>query len=51
MKEYGLINKLEVGSWMSTIGADLKDDLLPHVTGGLRGRNLVVGSLEVKCSS
>ena len=32
---------------MPTLGLTLKDDLLPHITGGFRGRAISVGSLEV----
>ena len=32
---------------MPTLGLTLKDDLLPHMTGGFRGRAITVGSLEV----
>ena len=38
---------MEVGTWMPALGLALKDDLLPHVTGGFRGRAITVGSLEV----
>ena len=32
---------------MPTLGLTLKDDLLPHITGGFRSRAITVGSLEV----
>ena len=47
MRESDRINQLEVGTWMPSTGLTLKDDLLPHVTGGFRGRAISVGSLEV----
>lgn len=46
VRESNRINHLEVGTWMPTLGLSLKDDLLPHVTGGFRGRAIIVGSLE-----
>lgn len=46
VRESDRINQLEVGSWMPSTGLTLKDDLLPHVTGGFRGRAITVGSLE-----
>ena len=47
VRESNRINQLEVGSWMPTLGLTLKDDLLPHVTGGFRGRAITVGTIEV----
>eukprot|EP00092_Neocalanus_flemingeri_P000465 GFUD01000495.1.p1 GENE.GFUD01000495.1~~GFUD01000495.1.p1 ORF type:complete len:837 (+),score=225.49 GFUD01000495.1:88-2598(+) len=46
VRESNRINQLEVGTWMPTLGLALKDDLLPHITGGFRGRAITVGSLE-----
>jgi len=46
VRESDRINQLEVGTWMPSTGLTLKDDLLPHVTGGFRGRAISVGSLE-----
>eukprot|EP00090_Calanus_glacialis_P014319 TRINITY_DN2308_c0_g1_i1.p1 TRINITY_DN2308_c0_g1~~TRINITY_DN2308_c0_g1_i1.p1 ORF type:complete len:839 (-),score=174.35 TRINITY_DN2308_c0_g1_i1:100-2616(-) len=46
VRESNRINQLEVGTWMPTLGLTLKDDLLPHITGGFRGRAISVGSLE-----
>jgi len=46
VRESDRINQLEVGSWLPSTGLTLKDDLLPHVTGGFRGRAITVGSLE-----
>lgn len=40
------VDSLEVGSWRPGLGLALKDDLLPHVTGGFRGRAITVASLE-----
>ena len=42
------INDLEVGHWEPTQGLDLKDDLFPHVTGGLRNRRILVTSIDVR---
>ena len=47
VRESNKINQLEVGTWILTVGLAMKDDLLPHVTGGLRGRNITVASFEV----
>lgn len=38
---------LDVGYWEPMQGSVLKDDLFPHVTGGLRGRLLTVASVDV----
>jgi len=46
VRESNRIKQLEVGTWTPTLGLALKDDLLPHVTGGFRGRAITVGSLE-----
>ena len=48
MKDYGKIQELDVGSWTTSVGLDMKDDLFPHVTGGMRGRRIMVASLEVR---
>ena len=40
-------NVVEVGTWEPMQGLVLKDDLFPHVTGGLRGRVLTVASMDV----
>ena len=37
---------LEVGSW-SQRGLATRDSLFPHVSGGLRGRNIKVTSIHV----
>ena len=46
VKESDRVNQLEVGSWTVDLGLIMKDDLLPHVTGGFRGRTIPVGSLH-----
>jgi len=46
VRESDRINQLEVGSWTPSLGLSLKDDLLPHVTGGFRGRAIMVGSID-----
>jgi hypothetical protein len=38
---------LEVGTWNLESGLHLKDDLFPHVTGGLRGKVIKIGSINV----
>ena len=48
VKDYGKIQELDVGSWTTSVGLDMKDDLFPHVTGGMRGRRIMVASLEVR---
>ena len=40
-------NAVDVGSWEPMQGLVLKDDLFPHITGGLRGRVLTVASMDV----
>ena len=39
--------RLDVGLWKPVTGQHMKDDLLPHVKGGMRGRTITVGSLDV----
>ena len=41
------INNLDVGKWEPTQGLSLTDDLLPHVTGGLRKRRIRVTATDV----
>ena len=48
MREEDRINKLEVGTWTTSVGLLLKDDLFPHVTGVFRGRVITVASIQVK---
>ena len=48
MKDYGKIHQLEVGTWMVSVGLNLKDTLFPHIAGGMRGRRIIVASLEVR---
>ncbi len=38
---------LEVGSWTLKGGLRLKDDLFPHVSGGLRGKTIKIASFDV----
>jgi ionotropic glutamate receptor len=38
---------IDVGGWEPMQGLMLKDDLFPHVTGGLRGRVFKVASINV----
>ena len=40
-------NVVEVGLWEPKLGLQLFDDLFPHVSGGLRGRQLTVASNHV----
>ncbi|KAK2714026.1 ionotropic receptor 93a-like [Artemia franciscana] len=39
-------NTVEVGEWTPSFGLRHLDDLFPHVTGGLRGRELIITSLD-----
>ena len=39
---------LEVGFWRPVQGTLYKDDLFPHVTGGLRGRAVTITSIDVR---
>ena len=48
MREDDRINKLEVGTWTTSVGVLLNDDLFPHVTGVFRGRVIPVASIQVK---
>lgn len=38
---------LDVGMWRPVQGLQLYDDLFPHVSGGLRGRTVTVGAIDV----
>ena len=40
-------NMVDVGNWEPMQGLTLRDDLFPHVTGGLRGRVLTVAAIDV----
>jgi hypothetical protein len=40
----------EVGWWNPLTGLRMTDDILPHVTGGFRGRRIAVASMHVKMS-
>lgn len=40
--------RLDVGSWEPSTGIFRKDDIFPHVTGGLRGRKVSVASAHVR---
>ena len=44
-------NTVDVGVWEPLQGLVLKDDLFPHITGGLRGRVLTVASFDVSTKS
>jgi len=48
VKESDRVHQLEVGSWTTNLGLHIKDDLLPHVTGGFRGRAITVASIEYR---
>ena len=39
--------RLEVAMWSPVLGFAVKDDLFPHVSGGLRGRRVTITSIEV----
>ena len=41
-------NVVDVGHWEPMQGLVLRDDLFPHVTGGLRGRVLTVAAVDVR---
>ena len=51
MREEDRIKKLEVGTWTTSVGLLLKDDLFPHVTGVFRGRVIQVASIQVKLNT
>ncbi len=38
---------LDVGFWTPVTGINNKDDLFPHVTGGMRGRMMKVSAIHV----
>ena len=44
-------NVVEVGLWEPKLGLVLLDDLFPHVSGGLRGRQLTVASNHVSAKT
>lgn len=48
--EYGTKGKqvFEVGWWNPISGLRMSDDLFPHVTGGFRGREILVTSMHVR---
>ncbi len=46
----GSASRLGVGVWWPVVGIRASDHLLPHVTGGLRGRTITVASTHVKLS-
>ena len=39
--------RLETAVWDTVLGFAIKDDLFPHVSGGLRGRRVTITSIEV----
>ncbi len=41
------VRELDVGTWTLKGGLKLMDDLFPHVTGGLRGKQIKVASMHV----
>ena len=43
----GGARRLEVATWSPVLGLAVKDDLFPHVAGGLRGRRVKITSIEV----
>ncbi len=44
----GAASRLDVGTWRPVLGLANRDDLLPHVTGGMRGRTIAVASTNVR---
>ena len=40
-------HRLEIADWSPPLGFLIKDSLFPHVTGGLRGRTVVITSIQV----
>ena len=40
-------HRLETAGWSPPLGFFIKDSLFPHVSGGLRGRNVIITSIEV----
>ena len=47
IQDDGGARRLEVATWSPVLGLDVKDDLFPHVAGGLRGRRVKITSIEV----
>ena len=40
--------RLETATWSPVLGFVIKDSLFPHVSGGLRGREVTITSIEVQ---
>ena len=41
-------HRLETAGWSPTLGFAIKDSLFPHVSGGLRGRTVIITSIQVE---
>ena len=39
--------ELDVGMWQPVSGLQIKDDLFPHKSGGMRGKKIIVGAIDV----
>ena len=39
--------RLETATWSPVLGFVIKDSLFPHVSGGLRGRDVMITSIQV----
>ena len=39
--------RLETATWSPVLGFVIKDSLFPHVSGGLRGRDVTITSIQV----
>lgn len=47
IQDEGRAQRCEVAMWSPVLGFAVKDDLFPHVSGGLRGRRVTITSIEV----
>ena len=42
--------RLETAVWNIVLGFAIKDDIFPHVSGGLRGRRVTITSIDVRAT-
>ena len=47
IQDEGRPHRLETAVWSPALGFHIKDDIFPHISGGLRGRRVSITSVEV----
>ena len=47
IQDKGRPYRLETAMWSPVLGFQIKDDIFPHISGGLRGRRVSITSIEV----